>query len=243
MRGPLADSDSFGFRANLTVMSHRGSSSDPQRQNLLRKRPLSPEVYRRRRIAVAAISVVVVVLVYQLFMGVLGLVGGLIAPPAEATPTQTQTQTQQTTEPTTNPTTDPTESTKIEACDLANIAVSLEVSGGPQFTFEESVIIKATIKNTGAVTCRRDVGAASNEIYIQNSTSKEVWSSDRCPISNEKALVSMVPGSEYRIRLEWNGTSNPTQCDRQGSHVPAGEYLVFARNGNAKSAATVISFT
>jgi cytoskeletal protein RodZ len=227
-------------------MSQRGSSSEPQRQNLLRKRPLSPEVYRRRRIIVGVMTLVVAVLLYQLFMGVLGLVGNLIAPPAEASPQQTQSQTTSdptTQEPTSDPTTDPTESTKIEACDLANIAVSIEISGGPQFTVDESVIIKATIKNTGPRTCRRDVGAASNEIYVQNSASKEVWSSDRCPITNDKALVSMVPGSEYRIRLEWNGTSNPTQCDRQGSHVPAGEYLVFARNGNAKSAAAVITFT
>ncbi|MEN9710828.1 MAG: hypothetical protein RL441_820, partial [Actinomycetota bacterium] len=42
-------------------MSQRGSSSEPQRQNLLRKRPLSPEVYRRRRIVVGVMTLVVAV--------------------------------------------------------------------------------------------------------------------------------------------------------------------------------------
>ena len=181
---------------------------------------------------------VALVIVSQLIMGLLNFAGRLLTSEPSAPETQTPTKSAPTAMNT--PSDSPTE---ILACDLQNIEVKIEVADGPQFTVEQTMVVTATIRNRGTTTCRRDVGSQSNEIYVENADSKVVWSSDRCAVSNDKALVNMVPGSKYRIRLEWNGTSNPTQCDRQGSHVPAGEYSVFARNGNAVSEPVAISFT
>lgn len=218
-------------------MSNRGLPPERPNQNILRKRPLPPEVYRRRRIATLAVGTVAFVVVYQLAIGVLGYLGSFLT--AEASPTQSQTQSKPPTSEK-SPTTAPIE---ITDCALENIAVDVQIIGGPQFAVDENVSISATIRNTGSTTCLRDVGADANEVYIQAADSKrEVWSSDRCPSASGSAVVEMLPGSQYRIRLEWNGTSNPTQCNRFGAHVPAGEYLVIARNEKAKSKPAVISF-
>lgn len=219
-------------------MSHRGPSPDSPRPNLLRRRRLPAEVYRRRRIATGILGMFALVIVYQLVIGIINFAGGFVTSEPSSSATQTPTKPAPTDDNT--PSASPTE---ILACDLENIEVKVEVTGGPQFTAEETLIVTATIRNKGTTTCRRDVGSQSNEIYVQDASSKVVWSSDRCPVSNEKALVNMLPGSKYRIRLEWNGTSNPTQCDRQGSHVAAGEYSVIARNGNATSKPAIINFT
>lgn len=181
---------------------------------------------------------VALIILYQLVIGVLNFAGGLLTGEPNEPVSQTPTRPAQT-----SPSTPDVSPTEIFACDLKNIEVKVDVADGPQFTVEQTMVITATIRNRGTTTCRRDVGSQSNEIYIENADSKVVWSSDRCAVSNDKALVNMVPGSKYRIRLEWNGTSNPTQCDRQGSHVPAGEYSVFARNGNSISNPVAISFT
>ena len=219
-------------------MSHRGPSPKAPRPNLLRRRPLPAEVYRRRRIATGIIGMVVLVIASQLIVGALNLAGKLLTGEQNTPEAQTPTQSAPTTSNT--PSVSPT---VILACDLESIEVKIDVADGSQFTVEQTVVITATIRNRGTTTCRRDVGSQSNEIYVENADSKLVWSSDRCALTKDKALVNMVPGSKYRIRLEWNGTSNPTQCDRQGSHVPAGDYSVFARNGNAISEPLVISFT
>ena len=216
-------------------MSNRDLPPKRPSQNILRKRQVAPEVYRRRRIATAFIGTIAFVVIYQLVIGLLGYVGSFLT--ADASPTNTQTQ-----KPTQQSTTS-TEPASPTECDLENIAIDLQIVGGPQFAADENVGISATIRNTGSKTCLRNVGSDANEIYIQAADSKrEVWSSDRCPTASDTAIVEMLPGSAYRIRLEWNGTSNPTQCDRLGAHVPAGEYLVIARNEKAKSKPAVISF-
>lgn len=217
-------------------MSNRELPPERTNHNILRKRRLSPEVYRRRRIATAVIGTISFVIVYQLALGFMGYIGSFLT--AEASPTQSQTQQQSE-----QPTTPVIEPEVLTDCRLENIAIDVEIIGGPQFAVDENVSISATIRNTGDKTCLRDVGADANEIYIQTAeTKREVWSSDRCPSASGSVIAEMLPGSEYRIRLEWNGTSNPTQCDRFGAHVPAGEYLVVARNERAKSKPAVISF-
>lgn len=177
-------------------------------------------------------------LIFQFGKFVVGAIGSAFDAETQPTP-QVSTQTAPEVDP--SPTISPT--FKVEPCSLEDIAISVEVEDGPEFSQESELIINATITNTGSVKCRRDIGSESNEIYVRNSENKEVWSSDICPTAPPtKTLVDMKPGSIYRVTLLWNGSGKPASCDQIAQHVPAGDYEVFARNAQAISEPVTITF-
>jgi hypothetical protein len=72
------------------------------------------------------------------------------------------------------------------------------------------------IKNVSARTCVRDVGAAMQELYLEQSGTKQ-WSSDACGHQGGNADVrSLQPNLELEYYQVWEGKS--TAC---GLHRPA----------------------
>ncbi|GEM_PF-7095294 len=87
------------------------------------------------------------------------------------------------------------------------------------------------IKNVSAKTCTRDVGAAPQELYIQQGATK-VWSSDACDPKKTVGKDDRVfgPGVETEFPTVWDGRSTAAGCGNP-PFLPPGDYQVIGRLG------------
>ena len=189
--------------------------------------------YRRRRIMVGILAVVVVFMASKLVSAAWGFVQQRWEASASVTPSNPISAT-------------PTHTRNVEevpACAEDEIAVSVFLDQDSTiFDMKTNVLIHATITNMAQEKCLRDVGSTANEIRVLDSAGKQVWSSDTCPVKETINLVELMPQDVARITLTWGGNVDPTKCGKLANHVAAGDYSIVALNGKAESQPLPISF-
>jgi hypothetical protein len=100
----------------------------------------------------------------------------------------------------------------------------------------DSLKIVLTIKNVGARTCSRDVGAGPQELYIDMGASK-YWSSDTCNTDKGSDVRQLHPGETLTYNRTWNGrqSSSCAGGSPSGPVPPEGQYQLHARLGTRYS--------
>jgi len=222
--------------------------------------PLSPSVYWRRRAVVAgAIVAVIMILAYSCSGGddpakkpgaqptnspsETGIGAGGASPvPSVITP---------------NPS-DPSSGLPPNAGNGTNTDVSGGGATGETCTDAELAVVSAAestsvrqgypvkffirIKNVSARTCVRDVGAAMQELYLEQSGTKQ-WSSDACGHQGGNADVrTLQPNLELEYYQVWEGKSTAAGCTAQPL-VKAGTYQLRGRLGNKISEPVTVTVT
>jgi hypothetical protein len=92
--------------------------------------------------------------------------------------------------------------------------------------------IRLRIKNIGSRTCKRDVGADPQELYIDQGARK-YWSSDTCSNLHGSDVETFQPGAVREFTVTWNGrqTSKCSGGLAAGPTPIAGNYEVRGRLG------------
>ncbi len=90
------------------------------------------------------------------------------------------------------------------------------------------------IKNISKRTCKRDVGADLQELYVvEKGTAHKIWSSDECGGRRGTKVESFTPEFERAYTATWNGRESTNCKDRP---VPdPGEYQLYGRVGTKRS--------
>jgi hypothetical protein len=98
------------------------------------------------------------------------------------------------------------------------------------------------IKNTSNRTCKRDVGADMQELYIAvRGGAEKIWSSDDCGGLRGNDVESFPPNIEHAYTVNWNGLATTNCKDRP---IPdAGEYQLFGRLGTKRSTPVPLTLT
>lgn len=105
-----------------------------------------------------------------------------------------------------------------------------------------STQIVLKIKNRSNRTCKRDVGADMQELYIvEQGTAAKIWSSDDCGGLRGSKIESFTPGFERAYTVNWNGRESTNCKDRL---LPdAGEYQLYGRVGTKRSEPVTLTLT
>ncbi|SCL40096.1 hypothetical protein GA0074692_5595 [Micromonospora pallida] len=107
-----------------------------------------------------------------------------------------------------------------------------------------SVDLQLRIKNISDRTCRRDVGADLQELFVKSGAEK-VWSSDTCGTAKGSDVQSFTPNFERSYQVTWNG-QDVSQCANgvaNGKPAPAGTYQVFGRLDTKLSSPVKLTIT
>ncbi|MER7273584.1 hypothetical protein ABT369_03935 [Dactylosporangium sp. NPDC000244] len=83
------------------------------------------------------------------------------------------------------------------------------------------------IKNVATHDCVRDLGADSQELYLQVAASK-IWSSDACDPPHGSQLTVLKPGIEVQFSTTWSGKATNNGCANRET-PPAGKYELVGR--------------
>lgn len=187
----------------------------------------TPQQFLIRRVVAVLILLVLIIGVIKIAAAVMGFVSDIFSATPESAPTSVENNNNG--------------KNNLQKCNDGDVAVSIGFEGKTNFTSEEVIVIDATFTSIANSNCLRDVGARANEIYVVNENNKKVWSSDTCPVNNKSNLVKMKPGNIYRTTVTWAGTSDPKECGKEAKHLPAGEYGIYASNGNSISEKATIT--
>ena len=127
--------------------------------------------------------------------------------------------------------------TPIAACADKDIGVTASTDAAT-YPVGLTPRLRMRIQNTSSKPCKRDVGAAQNELVI-TSGSTRVWSSDDCFPGGQPQVQTIEPGQSYSVTVTWLGKVSQKGCPANQPAAKAGSYKVTGRNGVVVSAPTV----
>ena len=117
-------------------------------------------------------------------------------------------------------------------------------AGAAQTTVKRGVPVEITltVRNSGARTCSRDVGAGAQELYLEVGARK-YWSSDTCSNDKGSDVRQFAPGNSRVYKVTWNGrqSSSCAGTTASGPAPPPGQFELRARLGTLVSSPVVIT--
>lgn len=225
-------------------------------------RGTSPAVYRRRRVAVAVLALVVIValgIVIAVIAGLLGRAGnasGAAAPSSTApssAPSASPSVTSTTTPPasaTASPTTTPSATATPSV--TATPPSTPSATGRPDGTCAASdVVVEAAtdqetytpgalpvlsllVRNEGEQDCTVNVGTSQME-FVLTLDDEQVFSSAHCQRESADLEQDIAPGSEERATFEWNRNRTVPGCEAVEGDPAPGTYTLTTRLGGRSS--------
>ncbi|GAC1329746.1 MAG: hypothetical protein NVSMB13_17500 [Mycobacteriales bacterium] len=126
--------------------------------------------------------------------------------------------------------------------DCADGALTLTTSTDkPAYPVGSAVRLTLGIRNTGAVVCRRDLGAGVVGLIV-TSGSDRIWSSIDCG-QGGASVVTLAPGESRAVQTTWAGLRSKPGCPGQQPPSPAGTYRVTGRVGSLSVPGAVFHLT
>lgn len=95
-------------------------------------------------------------------------------------------------------------------------------------------LIIVSVRNTGRVACRRDVGAGAIEATVYAGPNR-LWNNHDCARRRSVHVVTMRRGQTITVHIPWNGRTSLPGCAPANRVVGAGTYTLTARLGSATS--------
>ena len=212
--------------------------------------PLPPAVYWRRRALVLGVVLAVIALVAYSCDGSDGSNasprnagtttaaqqgGGAAATESKGSPTPSASSRPPAPSPLASDSPDPNSCTDAEL-QVTPVPASRRLARGAT----TEIVLK--IKNKSGRTCKRDVGADQQELYIvEKGGAEKIWSSDDCGGPRGTKVQSFTPGFEVAYTATWNGRQS-TNCKDQPLPA-AGEYQLYGRLGTKRSGPVTLTLT
>ena len=198
-------------------------------------------VYRRRRLAVLLVLVLVFAIVAA---GVWALIARPWDGSGEAEPTKSPTPVVETPSPTSaeTPTPSASETPGVAACKAADIEVAA-VTDAESYAPDQQPQLSISLTNMGATDCTLDVGTATQRFEI-TSGEDLWWRSTDCQQNPSSMIVTLTAGQTVpsATPLVWDRTrSNTTTCDdpnRQRAPGGGASYHVSVSIGGFDSTAS-----
>jgi hypothetical protein len=220
--------------------------------------PLSPSVYwRRRAVVVGVVAAVILMLAYSCSGGddpakkpgaqpssagsQTGIGAGASPIPSVITPNPSDPSSGLPPNTGNNTGTNTDVGATGETCTDGELTV---VSAAESTSVRQGFPVKffIRIKNVSTRTCVRDVGAQMQELFLEQSGTKQ-WSSDACGDQGGTADVRQFqPSHEREYYLLWEGRSTAQGCTAQPL-MKVGTYQLRGRLGNKISEPVTVTIT
>jgi hypothetical protein len=88
--------------------------------------------------------------------------------------------------------------------------------------------VHLTVSNAGSAACRRDVGANAQELRVMAGT-RRLWSSDDCQPLRGTSVRTLQPGEKRVYTVTWSGKDSTPGCREARTRVSPGTYQLVAR--------------
>jgi hypothetical protein len=211
--------------------------------------PQSPGVYWFRRLLVLLVLVALLLGVRWLLTGrggdgSTGATGPTpsSSPSASASPSDSASPSS-TPKPSASGSTKPSASSTAAAGACKDSAITVTAStDAASYAVGSTPRLRMRIQNTSDTACKRDVGAAMNELVITSGDTR-VWSSDDCNTAGTQQIATLQPGQSYSVSVTWLGRLSQKGCPPDQPLAQKGSYKLVGRNGDITSEPAAFSLT
>ena len=210
--------------------------------------PQPPNVYWVRRVVALLVIVALLLAGRWVFYRVTRSSTPVAQPTASTTPTVTPTPSVTATPSATKATATPSKSASaspsastLRDCKDADIKVTASTDAAT-YVVGSTPKLRMRIQNIASTPCRRDLGAAANELVITSGTA-HVWSSDDCNPATTKDVQTMQPDQSYSVTVTWLGRLSAKGCPANQPYAQPGSYKLTGRNGGVTSAPAIFALT
>lgn len=180
--------------------------------------PLPAQTYWRRRV------VVLLALVAVLLVAALPLLTGGDEPDRLATDAAPSASP--------DPSPSPTPSAVPEPCPDGALEVVAD-SDAESYRVGARAALTLTVRNTGAVACRRELGQGAVELVVTSGEDR-IWSSDDCAPGGPPGEILLEPDAVETARASWQTVRSAPGCPADQPQVQPGTYRVTARVGELR---------
>lgn len=183
----------------------------------------SARVYRRRRITVAVLALVLVGLIAWGVTAVIGMFGAGDDPkastpaPVEASPNASG----------------PSEESASNACKAGEIAITA-TTDKQSYALGEDPVLTLGIENTSKRDCELNVGTSQQEFLI-SSGSDRIFSTVDCLSNGEDVVLGFAAGQKESAKFTWNRTRSAPGCKAVNVQPLPGTYKFTAAIGELTS--------
>lgn len=188
-------------------------------------------VYRRRRITVALIALLVIGL---LAWGVYAAVAALSTGQDAGKEKSTEQVEQNTVAPTA-----PSSAQPEGMCAPGQIEISASTDQS-SYTADKNPVLIMQLKNTSSTECKLDVGTTEQEFLVM-SGSDRIFSTTDCAADGEEIILDFKPGQQENARFTWQRDRSAPGCKPVNVQPRPGTYRFTAVLGELESAASTFS--
>ena len=202
--------------------------------------PLPGSTYWRRRFVVLGLLLVLAVVVRLLLPGSSGGPGKqplTAGHRTTATPTGTRPPAATPPSPTSRPA---VASSPVGTCLDGALSLSA-TTDAPSYPAGSSPRLGLTLRNTGSVACRRDLGSDAVELLVLSGADR-IWSSDDCSPGTARDVLLLAPGASRSVVLSWSGRRSRPGCTGAREQALPGTYRLVARVGMLRSSDAAFAF-
>ncbi|MYM20765.1 hypothetical protein GSY69_12540 [Brevibacterium sp. 5221] len=195
-------------------------------------RRLPAEVYRRRRLTVLGLAVVVIVLfIIGIVLLAQALSGGRAQPAAQSGGGDEPAPAAATTQSAAGP----TDAEASGSCPADSISVTAKTDK-KAYQAGDSAKLQLTVKNGNDKDCSIEVGSAAQN-YIVQRDGKTVWASQYCAAGGAKDVKNFAAGSEKKATVAWDMVPADDTCKKTADALEPGTYQLITQLGKVKSQA------
>lgn len=187
---------------------------------------LSPEVYRRRRIVVGVLALLVLALVVWLISWAVTAVGSLFGGDEEPQPQSSPTVSDQ-----------PTAEPEPLACNPKDLELTAGTAAESFSLSAKEAILELGIENTSKVACTYNVGTSQQEFLVV-SGSDRIFSSKDCQVDGEDHEMELKPGKKELARFSWQMNRSEPKCKDVSATPQPGTYKLTVKLGKISSDST-----
>lgn len=201
----------------------------------------SPRVYRRRRIVVLVLALLLTGALVWAGIAIAGLIGQQDPEATGSSPSApTSTGPEESPEPSESASDAPAPSESPEAppssaptCDESQVVVSASTDA-EAYAADQNPVLTLTVTNNGEVTCPVNVGTSQME-FLVTSGEDRIFSSLDCQEGADDLSRDIPPGGSEQANFTWERTRSVPGCEAVAAEPAPGFYVLTAELGERTS--------
>ncbi len=193
------------------------------------RKPVSP-VYRRRRLFVGAILLLVLSLAVGGFVAISNALSGATPP---ATASDAARQGTPGAAPSAGPTASAGPTPSRPGCDGKLVTVTA-ATDKPAYAPGQKPLLTLKVTNGNRVPCEVNIGTSQME-YVITSGSDRIFSSRDCQAESKDLVKTLAPGRSETANFVWGRNRTVEGCTAVAAQPAGGTYVFTARLGNKTS--------